>query len=84
MKKFISFEKIGTSSSGKTNIYSVFNEQNGAVLGSISWYNSFRKYCFFPDSDTLFDSTCLIDISDFMISEMIDHKDKKDDPNAKT
>lgn len=75
MGKFISFEKIGVSPSGKTDIFNVFNESNGEVLGSISWYASWRKYCFFPSSDgVLFDSSCLDDISGFMKSEMENRK----------
>ena len=43
----------------KTNIYMVYNNKNYATLGYIKWYGGFRKYCFFPQPDTIFETKCL-------------------------
>ncbi len=56
----------GQSDSGKTNIYRVQNKKNGIIIGYIKWFGAFRKYCFFPNPETVYDRSCLIEISYFL------------------
>jgi hypothetical protein len=41
----------------------VVQAQGGLPLGVIKWYGAWRKYVFFPDYDTLFDTNCLLEIA---------------------
>lgn len=50
------------SESGKTVISQV-NNLNGEPLGVISWYGPWRRYCFFPRNDCIFDYACLTEIN---------------------
>lgn len=63
MSKFINF--IQVPSSGKTEVYTV--ETKACLpIGTIKWYGSFRKYCFFPNANTVWDTSCLNDVIYFM------------------
>lgn len=64
---FLTFNQTGISQSGKTKVFTV--SSNGVSLGAIYFYGKWRKYCFYPNCETLFDDKCLIEISDFMKSE---------------
>jgi len=52
----------------KTKIVKVINKSSGNELGEISWYGSWRQYCFFPtvEFDTVWNNTCLKDIIDVL------------------
>lgn len=50
----------------KTPIYCLSNSQNDYFLGMIKWNPGWRKFCFYPSIDTLFDNQCLLDISNFI------------------
>ena len=45
----------------KTPIYYIF-EFNTNCIGEIKWYAPWRKFCFYPDADTVWDSKCLTEI----------------------
>jgi len=55
--------QTGTSSSGKTNVYTVNSGE--LKLGTISFFGRWRKYCFYPNEGMLFDHLCLTEIADF-------------------
>ncbi len=61
----------------KTDIYHVLNSSNGTYLGHISWKSQWRKYCFFPHAETVFDSTCLETITVFIRNLMDKRRHKK-------
>jgi hypothetical protein len=61
----------------KTNIWLIRKDSEYALaehLGIIQWNGSWRKYCFFPDIGTLWDFSCLIEISAFLIRVNREHK----------
>lgn len=37
----------------------------GFTLGVVKWWSAWRRYCFFPNADTVYDADCLWDIADF-------------------
>jgi len=45
----------------KTPIYYIF-EHNTNCIGEIKWYSPWRKFCFYPDTNTVWDNKCLTDI----------------------
>lgn len=65
--KWISIIDLGRSVSGKTKIFSVVSRQSKAELGIIKWLPSWRRYAFFPTSDSFYEEECLQDIASFLI-----------------
>ena len=61
--EYLNFSEIGDT--GKTKIIGVGNN-SGVKVGLIKWVGAWRKYCFFPEPDTFFDSKCLEDLKAFM------------------
>jgi len=62
--RYLKFEE--KPSTGKTKIYLVKAVRDGAVLGHIKWYNTWRQYCFFPVMQTLYNKSCLEDVVHFI------------------
>ena len=54
------------SKTGKTHIFDVLTSDGGTNLGKIKWFGPWRKYAFFPEQNTLFETDCLSDISKFL------------------
>lgn len=67
VEKYIEIVSDGQSPSGLTKRWKVLNKREGAKVGVIKWYGGFRKYCFFPEDDTLlYDADCLRMISNYL------------------
>lgn len=62
--------------SPKTKIFTVMSS-SGDYLGTIKWFGRWRKYCFFPGRDTIFDDKCLAEITTYCIDATLQHKEKK-------
>lgn len=75
--KWIMIDFAGTSPSGKTNIYSVGNQETGHRIGDIRWHGPWRKYAFFPAPGCLFEEDCLRDIAQFLEDATHDHRSAK-------
>lgn len=58
----------------KTKCWLVLNTQFRCSLGRISWHGPWRKYCFFPEAETVFEQTCLHEIAAFIDAETEAHK----------
>ncbi len=58
----------------KTEKWSVYSRLHNTLLGKISWWGSWRCYALFPEPETLFNKTCLDDISSFLESLMTKRK----------
>lgn len=50
----------------KTSIYHIFSHKSRDEIGLIKWYGAWRKYCFFPNADTIWDNKCLSSINSFL------------------
>lgn len=72
--KYIRFDLNKRPLGNKTDSYSVVNIENRGEIGIIRWYGAFRKYSFFPNSNTVYESVCLQDIADFLNKLMEDRK----------
>lgn len=68
----LSFTHTGDSASGKTKRWEVVS--NNGLLAEIMWYGQWRKYCFFPFMQTVFDVSCLREIADFCEARTREHK----------
>jgi hypothetical protein len=63
------FKELGTSVSGKTIFFNVFGYKM-ALLGTISWYSSWRQYVFEPYIGNVWSHDCLLELSQFIKSLM--------------
>lgn len=50
----------------KTPVFHILDNDDEEI-GVIKWYGSWRKYCFFPNGETLWDSNCLISITYLLV-----------------
>jgi hypothetical protein len=61
---------VTESPSGKTRTFHVTSAKGGTWLGSIAYYNHWRKYVWMPPtSDVVLDAGCLREIADFCATE---------------
>lgn len=60
----------------KTPIYHI-ETLNGIPLGEIKWYGAWRKFCFFPYEETVWDMKCLTDIIKFLDKTNKEWREKK-------
>ena len=76
VSKWIKF--IEVDEKPKTKVWSVQTIESELEIGIIKWRPSWRKYCFFPDNETVFEEDCLRDIADFIIEKTKEHKEPHD------
>ena len=69
----IAFRNLGNYWGGKehkTNEYEVTEKHNvRVILGHIGWFPRWRKYVFEPEAGTVYEETCLREISQFIVEE---------------
>lgn len=70
MKSYLRFEL--TANTGKTFVWCV--ESGGYRIGTISWHSPWRRYCFFPERQTVWDRNCLSEVIEFIDAEMAKRK----------
>ena len=63
--KFFRVEECPPAAKRVTSTYRIVSKGNGAALGSIKWYGSWRQFCFFPEPNTVWSAGCLADLQDF-------------------
>ena len=76
--KHIYFRYDGDSASGKTYLFSVVANDGEVELGRVAWYGKWRKYCFWPLADTLYEQDCLRAIASFIERQTADHRFRGD------
>ena len=60
----------------KTCIYTIVNNKF-ETIGKIKWQGSFRKYAFFPEMNTVWDSECLADVIEVLDDINKNYRSKK-------
>jgi hypothetical protein len=60
----------------KTNKWFV-NAKNGDFLGRVRWFGRWRRYCFSPEYDCVFEEICLREIAQFVIERTEQHRTKR-------
>jgi hypothetical protein len=58
---------VTESYTGKTYVWIVIAKEGNLVLGCVKWFGRWRGYAFFPENNTVFEPTCLMDITEFII-----------------
>lgn len=77
---FIKFIPMGTSASGKTNIWHVVNlirPEEPDQVGIIRWYGGWRKYVYDSPKDSFYDWECLRLIADFIEQKTVEHRHQR-------
>ena len=64
--EFLIFVKCEPKPGAKTEKWLVYSKQTGALLTTIKWRGSWRRYTDMPEPDTFFDAQCHRDIADFL------------------
>lgn len=64
--QYLSVNPIGPSKSGKTWMYEVLSESSGVRLGVIKWFGQWRQYCFWPETETIWNNACLSAVADVL------------------
>lgn len=59
--KYISFEP-----DIRLDEWEIWSDSQNVIIGQVRWYSHWRKYCFFPSQDTVWEEICLGEISDFI------------------
>ena len=57
----------------KTCIWNVLTN-DGFVLGQVKWFGRWRRYSFFPTSETVYEQTCLREIAQFIEDRTYEHR----------
>lgn len=58
----------------KTKEWWVTPKDKSGLLGKIKWFGRWRKYCFFPEPDCVFEEICLGEIAEFIKARTREHK----------
>ena len=72
--KWLRFEHVGNSESGKTSRWSVLSRTQGSLLGSLQWFPRWRQYTFDPADGTTFNAECLKDVAEFLLDANARHR----------
>lgn len=65
IEKYIEFRDISDRKK-LTKRWAIVNIKTQVITGQISWHGAWRKYCFFPEANMLFDPDCLHMIANFV------------------
>jgi len=74
---WISFKLNDRRLKAKTDIWEVWSLDEASHIGQVRWYSPWRKYCFFPSSQTVWEQDCLRHIAEFIESETTKHRKGK-------
>jgi hypothetical protein len=72
---WIRFLELGQSA--KTSVWHIVAKKGGDVLGTISWYGSWRKYVLQARAAAVFEEDCLREIAAFVEKRTAEHRAKK-------
>lgn len=72
--KYLTFARLRTSKSGKTEIWGVDSKSSGDLLALVKWYAPWRQYVLHPIPYTVWNTTCLAEITAFIDQLMEDRK----------
>ena len=72
--KYLEFYHV--SNKPKTKVWEIVSIR-GIHLGTIQWYSRWRQYCFFPQGGTVYNRTCMNEISEFIDTQMEARKKEK-------
>lgn len=72
--KYLYFE-LADKQNPSTWIVNVFADDGDILLGQVRYYAHWRQYAFYPNEGTVYEKTCLYDITEFV--KIINEQQKK-------
>lgn len=61
--QYFTAERLDPIKNRKTPIFIIYSNTGELIeLGMIKWHGAWRKFCLFPNSNTLWDNKCLEDV----------------------
>lgn len=60
-----------------TKRWAVMPKDRSPQIGGISWHGPWRKYCFMPGANCVFEEVCLREIADFCVTQTKLHREAK-------
>jgi hypothetical protein len=70
MSNVPTLQYVECRNTGKTKEWKVWCDIT--VLGRVKWYAAWRRYCFFPSAEVLFDRNCLAQVVAFIDERMLE------------
>lgn len=64
--EYIHMSWLGSSKSGKTQVYGIYNSRSGDQIGEVKWFGRWRQYAFFPEDGSIYSAGCMFDIVHFI------------------
>lgn len=74
---WLHFEMKPKKEGQSTFSWDVYSNESGVKLGYIKWYGFFKCYSFFAEPNTVFEPTCLTDITNFIHTQMRQWREEK-------
>lgn len=62
---------------GVTKRFHISALQGGMSLGIVKWHPGWRRFAFFPNPNTLYESECLRDLAEFCETETAKRKEER-------
>ena len=84
MSKWINIIKEHNTGVKKTDTFLIQTKDGNQCIGLIKWYAPWRKYSFFPNRETVYETQCLKDIVAFIDKLMLDRKIEKQNKKQKS
>lgn len=78
---FISFVRYPALEKGVTQFWCIINGRD--VIAEVRWFTNWRKYSFYPGSETVFEEVCLGEIADFCVELTKFHRTDRKQQKAK-
>lgn len=67
MKSYVTFAlREERPKNRKTDVYVIKSRRDNFPLAIIKWSGAWRRYCFFPNDDTIWSVGCMAEVSAFI------------------
>jgi hypothetical protein len=61
----------------KTVVWAVMSKDTASHVGFVQWHGPWRKYCFFPEFNTIFEWDCMRSIAEFCEQKTKEHREAR-------
>lgn len=74
---YIAFEEAFRPKRYVTKVWNVVSKSSGVTLGQVRWYSAWRRYCFFPQPETVWSPDCQRDVAAFCEAQTAARKEER-------
>jgi hypothetical protein len=82
---WIKFAEVDLKDGRKTKVWAVMTLDRTNCLGRVGWFSPWRRYCYFPHPNTVYEEDCLELIAQWCKAKTKEHKEwqrRRLDPTA--